>query len=66
MMEGTDRVEFPNVEVLADNQVVLLCRVNGKLVSIAPGRMLGTTVRQRGDRGAVVLTRELAQMLGLV
>jgi hypothetical protein len=67
MMDGTDRVEFLNVEVLADNPLVLLCRVNGSLVSIALGRLLpGTTVRQCGDRGTLVLTRELATLLGLV
>jgi hypothetical protein len=67
MMNGADRVEFPKVEVLADNQRVLLCRVNGKLVSIEPGRMLpGTTVGERGDHGALVLTREIARTLGLV
>jgi len=67
MMDGTDRMQFADVEVLADNQAVLLCRVNSKLVSIPLGRMLpGTTVRQQGDRGTVVLTREVAAMLGLV
>jgi hypothetical protein len=67
MMDVTARVEFPDVEVLADNPLVLLCRVNGKLVNIAPRRMLpGTTVRQCGDRGTLVLTRKRATILGLV
>jgi hypothetical protein len=66
-MDRTDRVEFPDVEVLADNPLVLLCRVNGRLVSIPLGRLLpGTTVRQHGDRGTLVLTRDLATILGLV
>jgi hypothetical protein len=66
-MDSTDRVEFPDVEVLADNPLVLLCRVNGRLVSIPPGRLLpGTAVRQHGDRGTLVLTRKLATILGLV
>jgi hypothetical protein len=67
MMDGTDRIEFPDAEVLVENQAALLCRVNAKLVSIPLGRMLpGTTVRQQEDRGTVVLTREVAVMLGLV
>jgi len=40
MADGSDRVEFTNVEVLAANQHVLVCRVAGKLVSIPPGRLL--------------------------
>lgn len=67
MMNGADRVEFPNVEILAENQHILLCRVNGKLVTIASRRLLpGTTVGRRGDHGALVLSRELAHTLGLV
>lgn len=67
MMDVTTRVEFPNVEVLADNSLVLRCHVNGKLVGIAPRRLLpGTTVQHPGDRGMLVLTRELATKLGLL
>jgi len=66
-MDSTGSVEFPDVEVLADNPLVLLCRVNGKLASIPLGRLLpGTTVRQHGDRGTLVLSRQLATILGLV
>ena len=66
-MNGADHLEFSSVEVLADNDRVLLCRVDGRLVSIPRGQtMLGTTVGQRGDHGALVLTRKLAHMLGLV
>ena len=65
-MDDADPIAFTDVEVLADNQLVLLCQVNGRLVSIPPGRMLpGTTLRRHGDRGTLVLTRKLATMLGL-
>jgi hypothetical protein len=65
-MDAADWIAFLDVEVLADNQLVLLCRVNGRLVSIPPGRMLpGTTIRQHGDRGTLVLTRQIAALLGL-
>jgi hypothetical protein len=65
-MDDADPIAFADVEVLADNQLVLLCRVNGRIVSISPGRTLpGTTIRLHGDRGALVLPRKLATMLGL-
>jgi hypothetical protein len=66
-MDGSDRIEFTNVEVLARNPHVLVCRVAGKLVSIPPERLLpGTTIRQQGDVGTLVLTREVAKALDLV
>jgi hypothetical protein len=65
-MDDADRVAFADVEVLAVNPLVVLCRVNGRIVSIPPGRMLpGTTVRRHRDRGTLVLPRKLATMLGL-
>jgi hypothetical protein len=66
-MDDTDRVAFVDVEVLAGNPLVLLCRVKGRLVSILPRQVLpGTTVHESGDRGTLVLSRDLAKMLGLV
>jgi hypothetical protein len=66
-MDDTDRVAFVDVEVLAANPLILLCRVKGRLVSIPPRRVLpGTTVHKNGDRGTLVLSRDLAKMLGLV
>ena len=63
---GSDRIEFNDVEVLARNPHVLVCRVAGKLVSIPPERLLpGSTIRQQGDVGTLVLTREDAEALGL-
>jgi hypothetical protein len=67
MMDGRDSVEFRNVEVLARNQHVLVCLVAGKLVSIPPGRLLpGSTIRQQGDIGTLVLTREVAEAFKLL
>jgi hypothetical protein len=66
MMDGTDRIEFPDVEVLDSGGLVLKCRIDGKTVRVPPLRMLpGTTVRRLGDRGMLVLERELAIELGL-
>jgi hypothetical protein len=66
-MVDTDRVVLVDVEVLAVNPLVLLCRVKGRLVSIPARRMLpGTTVHKSGDRGTLVLLRDHAKMLGLV
>jgi hypothetical protein len=66
-MDDTDRVAFIDVEVLAANPLVLLCRVKGRVVSIPPRRVLpGTTVHESGDRGTLVLSRDQAKMLGLV
>jgi hypothetical protein len=65
-MDDADAIALADVEVLADNQLVLLCRVNGRIVSVPPEQMLpGTTVRRHGDHGTLVLTRKLAAMLGL-
>ena len=67
MMDGSNRVEFRNVEVLARNQHVLVCLVAGKLVSIPPGRLLpGSTIRQQGDIGTLVLAREVAEAFKLL
>jgi hypothetical protein len=60
-------MEFSDVEVLAANALVLLCRVRGKIVGVSPLRILpGTTIARTGDRGILVLDRELACELGLI
>jgi hypothetical protein len=64
MLDGTQRVEFSDVEVLAD--FVIRCRVAGKFVGVPALKTLpGTEVARRGDRGQLVLPLELAQKLGL-
>ena len=66
MMDGAERIAFSDVEVLDRGGLVLMCRIDGKVVYVPPLRMLpGTTVRYSGDRGTLVLERELARDLGL-
>ena len=66
MVDGSDRVTFDDVEVASDG-VILSCRVGKKVVSVPPRGMLpGTTIAHTGDRGRLVLARELALNLGLI
>ena len=66
-MDGKDRIEFQDVAILAQNDRVVLCRVAGKVVSIAHLRLLpGTAISERGDHGTLVVTRDVAEKLGLV
>ena len=66
IMEGSDRVEFPDVEALSYRRLSLVCRVGTTLVSIPPRRTLpGSQVRRCGDRGKLVLPKEVAIDLGL-
>ena len=66
MIDGTQRVEFADVEVLASTDFVMRCRVAGKFVGVPALKTLpGTDVARRGDRGHLVLPLELAQKLGL-
>jgi len=66
MMNGADRIEFPDVEVLNDGGLVLRCLIDGKIVGIPPLRILpGTTIERAGDHGMLVLEREMARELGL-
>jgi len=67
MVDGSRRVEFDDVEVIRDTSLILMCRVGMKLIAVPPLRMLpGTTIARTGDRGRLVLSRELALNLGLV
>ena len=66
MMDGTERMTFPDVEVLDSSGLVLRCRLDGKIVGVPPLRLLpGTTIARAGDRGTLVLEREMARELGL-
>jgi len=66
IMEGSDRLEFHDVEALSYRRLSLVCRVGSTLVSVPPRRILpGSQVRRRGDRGKLVLPREVAVDLGL-
>ena len=67
MMDGTDRIEFHDVAILALNERVVRCRVHGKVVSIAHLRLLpGTVIPADSDYGTLVVTRAVAENLGLV
>ena len=65
-MDGSDRVEFRDVEALSYRRLSLVCRVGSMLVSVPPGRILpGSQVRRRGDRGTLVLPKKVAIDIGL-
>ena len=67
MVDGSTRVEFDNVEVVRHAALILMCRVGDKVVAVPPLRMLpGTTISQTGDRGRLILPREVALNLGLI
>jgi hypothetical protein len=67
MIDGAHPVEFADVRVLRANDLVMLCWVGSRLVEVAPQHILpGTTVSGQGDRGRLVLPRELAITLGLI
>ena len=66
MMDGTNRVNLPDVTVLDGGGLFLRCRVGEKIVRIpALRRLPGTTIGWPGDRGVLVLEREFAIRLGL-
>ena len=67
MIDGSDRVAFDDVEVVRHAALILMCRVGEKVVAVPPLRVLpGTTVSQVGDRGRLVLPREVALNIGLI
>ena len=66
MMDGSDRVELADVDVFASNDIVMLCRINGKVVAVTQRTALpGTEVSRTGDRGLLVLARDVAVGLAL-
>ena len=67
MIDGSDRVAFDDVEVVRHAALILMCRVGEKVVAVPPMRVLpGTTISQVGDRGRLVLPREVALNIGLI
>ena len=66
-MDGTARVEFEDVDVFASSDIVMLCHINGRKVAVTQRTVLpGSEVSRVGDRGRLVLTREVAIGLELV
>jgi hypothetical protein len=66
MVDGSQRVEFENVHVLAANDRVMMCRIGDQIVAVPSLQILpGTTISRRGDRGRLVLARRMATNLGL-
>jgi hypothetical protein len=67
MAYPTHSVAFEGVEVVKSRGLMLMCRVGDKLVAVPPLRtMRGTTISQTGDRGTLVIPREVALNLGLI
>jgi len=65
--ERSDGVEFDGVEVVSANDLILMCRIGERLVAVPARRTLpGTEVARAGDRGRLVIGRELALNLGLI
>ena len=62
-----DSVEFPDVEVVEDGGLTLVCLVNGKRVGVPVLQALpGSEMRWSRKRGKLVIRKELAVELGLV
>ena len=60
-------VEFTAVEVLRADRFIAMCRVGNRLVAVPTKRMrAGTDIAHAGDRGRLVIGRELALNLGLM
>lgn len=65
-MDGSDRVEFADVHVISAHRYILTCRVDGLVVAVRLRSLLpGSEIKNTGDRGRLVLTRETAVSLGL-
>lgn len=65
MTDGSDRLEFRDVDVLGYRGVTLRCRVGTRVVSIPLHCTPGSTMCGRGDRRRLVLMRKVAIALGL-
>jgi hypothetical protein len=67
MQSDTWSVVFEDVEVVRQADGMLMLRVGEKAVAVPlRGVLAGTTVSRQGDRGRLVLAREVAQNVGLV
>jgi hypothetical protein len=65
-IDGAQQVEVRDVEVVATTYFTLRCIIGGRFVGVPSLKTLpGTDVARRGDRGRIVLPRDLAERLGL-
>jgi hypothetical protein len=60
-----DMVTIPDVEVIREGGLALLCRVRGKEIWIPRAQILKGDVRVAGDRGTIVVPRWFADDHGL-
>jgi hypothetical protein len=66
MIDAAQRVEFMDVQVLAATNFTLMCRIGRKFVGVPSLRTLpGTDIARRGDRGRLILPRDVAAKLGV-
>jgi hypothetical protein len=66
VLEGAMRVEIEDVEVLSEGGLVIRCRVGERIVLVPfLGTLPGTEIKRQGDKGRLVLPRDLAVDLGL-
>jgi hypothetical protein len=68
MTGNVKSVEFMDVEVLKADALILLCRIDRRVVGVPTKRLLpGTTIAlHAGASGRIVISRELALNLGLL
>jgi hypothetical protein len=66
MIGGSEQVEVRDVEVVAATYFTLRCIIGGRFVGVPSLKTLpGTDVARRGDRGRLILPRDVAERLGL-
>ena len=66
-MDGSDRMELYDVQLVAYGRGVAMCRVDGNLVAVPEDQLLpGTELSPEVSRGRLVVARIVAQELGLV
>jgi len=64
--DGKQQVEVRDVQVVAATYFTLRCIIGGRFVGVPSLKTLpGTDVARRGDRGRLILPRDVAERLGL-